>query len=185
MLWLCIRLPQIARDSLTGSAGEAVETLAAWGYQYTSQVSYRLADGSTPAGVESPTASHGHSLLWLELGASSTLFGTPTQQLANIEQQLTELRYSHACALAPSPAAAALLTQLGADPAQRCVLTLQELRARLAPLPLAWLELPAATLEALHACGLRRIGELLALPATALTRRFGPDACLYLHRLER
>ena len=36
---------------------------------------------------------------------------------------------------------------------------------------------------ALHGTGLRRIGELLALPAASIARRFGPDAALYLQRL--
>ena len=46
-------------------------------------------------------------------------------------------------------------------------------RAAIAPLPLAALRLPAATIAALHRLGLRRIGEVLDQPRAPLARRFG------------
>jgi protein ImuB len=181
MLWLCIRLPQLAREALApvqpaGSQDAvrladaavrraALESLAAWAYQWSSLVSYE---------AEPP-------LLWLELGASCALFEGRTALLSNIESGLQQLGYTHACALAPSPTAAALLTQI---PAPRHALTHSELRARLDPLLLRLLDLPADTLAALEASGLRRIGELLALPAAAIARRFEPRTLLYLRRLE-
>jgi protein ImuB len=165
-LWLCIRFPRLAHEAGTPDAGHAaMERLAAWAYQWSSQVSYRLADGP---------------LLWLELAASRDLFGGHTALLANIEAGLTQLGYSHACALAPSPTGAALLTQVGQ---QRCVTTHSQLRSRLEPLPLALLALPPEMLAALHTAGLHRIGQLLELPAAAIARRFGPAASLYLQRL--
>jgi len=185
-LWLCIRLPRLAHEALTAGAQHAasaaaaiatravdqasiehvaMERLAAWAYQWSSLVSYRLADGP---------------LLWLELGASRALFGGYGALLAKLTAELTQLGYSHACALAPSPAGAALLTQAGE---QRCVTTLPQLRLRLEMLPLALLALPPEVLAALHSAGLRRIGQLLALPAVAIARRFGPAASLYLQRL--
>jgi protein ImuB len=165
-LWLCIRLPRLAHEAGMPDAGHAaMERLAAWAYQWSSLVSYRLADGP---------------LLWLELAASRSLFGGHAALLANIEAGLTQLGYSHACALAPSPTGAALLTQVGQ---QRCVTTHSQLRSRLEPLPLSLLALPPEMLAALHATGLRRIGQLLGLPAAAIARRFGPAASLYLQRL--
>jgi protein ImuB len=165
-LWLCIRFPQLAHEAGTPDAEHAaMERLAAWAYQWSSQVSYRLADGP---------------LLWLELAASRSLFGGHAALLANLEAGLTQLGYSHACALAPSPTGAALLTQVGQ---QRCVTTHSQLRSRLEPLPLSLLALPPEMLAALHATGLRRIGQLLGLPAAAIARRFGPAASLYLQRL--
>ncbi len=164
-LWLCIRLPRLAHEAGTAAEHAAMERLAAWAYQWSSQVSYRLADGP---------------LLWLELAASRNLFGGHAALLANIEAGLTQLGYSHACALAPSPTGAALLTQVGQ---QRCVTTHSQLRSRLEPLPLALLALSPEVLAALHAAGLRRIGQLLQLPAAAIARRFGPAASLYLQRL--
>jgi protein ImuB len=184
-LWLCIRLPRLAQEALAASAHQAadaaslakrtvdsaaieqaaMERLAAWAYQWSSLVSYQLPDGP---------------LLWLELAASRSLFGGHAALLANIEAELSQLGYSHACALAPSPAAAALLTRAGQ---QRCVSTPVELHSRLEPLPLALLALPEEVLAALHSAGLRRIGQLLGLPAAAIARRFGPAISLYLQRL--
>jgi protein ImuB len=185
-LWLCIRLPRLAHEALAVTAHRAagaeacaagrsvdpaaiehaaMERLAAWAYQWSSLVSYRLPDGP---------------LLWLELAGSHSLFGGHAALLARLEAGLTQLGYSHACALAPSPTGAALLTQ--AD-GQRCVSTRAQLRSRLEMLPLPLLALPQDVLAALHAAGLRRIGQLLALPAAAIARRFGPAASLYLQRL--
>jgi protein ImuB len=165
VIWLCIRLPQLAREAQAASAAAAMERLAAWAYQWSSQVSYRLSD---PA------------LLWLELGASEHLFGGYAALLQRLEAGLTQLGLSHTCALAPSPHGAALLTQAER---QRCVYTRAQLRLRLESAPLEWLELPPEVIAALHSAGLRRIGQLLALPAAAIARRFGPHTSRYLRQL--
>jgi protein ImuB len=119
-------------------------------------------------------------LMWLELGASQHLFGGHVALLARLEAELTQLGYSHVCALAPSPHGAALLTRVDR---QRHVLTRAQLRLRLTQLPLTLLDLPEETRDALHSAGLRCIGQVLALPAAALGRRFGPETNLYLRRL--
>ncbi|HWW20844.1 MAG TPA: DNA polymerase Y family protein [Steroidobacteraceae bacterium] len=169
MLWLCIRLPQLAREALAANTRAAMEStmerLAAWAYQWSSQVSYHLSDPP---------------LLWLELGASHRLFGGYAALMTRLEAGLTQLGYQHACALAPSAHGAALLTQLER---QRCVYTRAQLRLRLEPLPLRLLELPSEITDALHSAGLRSIGQLLRLPATAIARRFGPQTSVYLRRL--
>jgi protein ImuB len=174
-LWLCIRLPRLSHEALAASAQPAasaaatthaaMERLAAWAYQWSSLVSYRLPEGP---------------LLWLEIGASRALFGGHAALLAQLEAELTQLGYSHVCALAPSPTGAALLTHVGQE---RCVTTRSQLRLRLEPLPLSLLALPQAVLAALQSAGLRRIGQVLVLPAAAIARRFGPQTCLYLRRL--
>jgi protein ImuB len=165
MLWLCIRLPLLAREALAANAQAAMERLSAWAYQWSSQVSHRLSDPP---------------LLWLELGASHRLFGGYAALMSQLEAGLTQLGLSHICALAPSPHGAALLTQVER---QRCVYTRAQLRMRLEPLPLSLLELSAETIDALQSVGLRSIGQLLALPAAAIARRFGPETSLYLRRL--
>jgi protein ImuB len=63
------------------------------------------------------------------------------------------------------------------------VSTRSQLRSRLEMLPLSLLALPQDALAALHSAGLRRIGQVLALPAAAIARRFGPETNLYLRRL--
>jgi len=161
MLWLCIRLPQLALEP--SGAHAALERLAAWAYQWSSQVSFCVPD-----------------LLWLEFDASRRLFGGRAALLGRIETGLAQLGYEYCCALAPSPTAAALLTH-AAPP--RHVLTVSQLRPRLDPLPLPLLGLPEATLAALQSAGLARIGQVLELPDAALARRFGPETTLYLRRL--
>lgn len=174
-LWLCIRLPALVPEALAANEREALERLAAWAYQWSSWVSFRLS-AEAPQELLLPSA----PLLWLEVSASRTLFGEPEELLEKIARDLTGLGHSHVCALAPSPTAAALLTLL---PTQRVVHSGAQLRARLEQLPLSLLELPAKLLTALRAAGLRRIGEVLALPAAALARRFGPEIGVYLGRL--
>lgn len=164
-LWLCIRLPLLARESLAANAEEAMQRLAGWSYQWSSQVNFRLA---------------GPPLLWLELGASHSLFGGHAALLAKLEAELKQLGYSHVCAVAPSPHAAALLTYTEQE---RCVFTRAQLRTRLESLPLTLLDLPEAVRDALHSAGLHRIGQVLALPAAAIARRFGPASSLYLRQL--
>jgi len=185
-LWLCIRLPRLAHEALAAAADRAVnaedpaarravdhaaieraaiERLAAWAYQWTSLVSYCLLD---------------EPLLWLEIGASRALFGGHAALLAKLEAELTQLGYSHVCALAPSLTGAALLTHVGQE---RCATTRSQLRSRLELLPLSLLALPEPVLAALQSAGLRRIGQVLVLPAAAIARRFGPGSSLYLRRL--
>jgi protein ImuB len=177
-LWLCIRLPRLAREALADERC-ALERLAAWAYQWSSLISY------APSGKVSSGGVSCEPLLWLELGASCALFQGHLALLAAIERELKQLELSHVCALAPSPTAAALLTRAaGRDGAPTGhALTQTQLRTRLDPLPLQMLELPEKTLAALTASGLRRIGEVLALPAAAIARRFEPETLLYLRRL--
>ncbi len=56
------------------------------------------------------------------------------------------------------------------------------LREALADLPLAALRLEGATVDRLMRLGLKRVGELMALPRAALARRFGADT---LRRLDQ
>jgi protein ImuB len=195
MLWLCIRLPTLVSEAHAAGEREALERLAAWAYQWSSLVCYRLSDG-TESGASAPvdaaaattttltatTAAAGDPLLWLELGASRTLFGGHAALLERIQAGLKQLGCNHCCALAPSPAAAALLARAPGW-IERRVFTRAQLRTQLAPLPLTLLEQPPPILAALQSAGLRRIGEVLSLPAAALARRFGPQCCRYLARL--
>jgi protein ImuB len=159
MLWLCILLPPLAPDAL--------ETLALWAMQWSSQVSRR-------ADVD------GTATLWLEIGASRQLFGDHAALCAHVATGLVQLGYAHQLGVAPTPQGAALLARAGIASA---ALTRAQLLQLLEPLPLALLALPGEQLAALHGAGLRRIGELLALPAASIARRFGPDASRYLQRL--
>jgi protein ImuB len=170
VLWLCIRLPKLPLE-----AGTALTRLALWAQQWSSHVSaYQARDDAEVFGAAA------HAALWLEVGGSLALFGGVKGLRAEITAALEILGYSGAIAIAPTPRAAQLLTQA---PEPRAVLERALLSARLAPLPLHWLALPEPAIHALRSAGLRRIGEVLALPSAALARRFGPETSLYIQRV--
>jgi nucleotidyltransferase/DNA polymerase involved in DNA repair len=54
--------------------------------------------------------------------------------------------------------------------------------ALLAPLPLTFLEIENGALDRLHVLGIRRLGELAALPHGPFVRRFGPAAAIWHDR---
>jgi len=189
VLWLCLRLPQLPSEVLIGRRAvmraphlerAALQRLALWAQQWSSH-----ACGLPPALEEPAAGGSRDAVLWLEIGASLRLFGGLRALCAEIEAALERLDYRAELGIAPTPRAALLFTHAPTlrAPAARSVMTLSELPARLAPLPLEWLALPAAVQAALRASGLARIGEVLALAPAAFARRFGPEAGLYLQRL--
>ena len=132
--------------------------LAAWAYQFSSQVSLYY-----------PRA------LLFEIESSLGLFGPWPRFEARLRQELSELGFRHRIVAAPNPAAARVLANLydglavGDD----------TLAQALAPLPIdrAGLEHQAAT--ALSRMGLRTLAQVQALPRHTLARRF--DATLLKH----
>jgi protein ImuB len=183
MLWLCIQLPRLALEAAAGAAPAAsrqtqleqaaLRQLALWAHQWSSQVAcqHPLDPADNPGG---------EARLWIEIGASLELFGGRAHLQQLIGTALSTLGYSGALASAPTPQGAALLARAASATSAA---TLAELQRVLAPLALRFPALPAVQLSALHTAGLRRIGELLALPAAAVGRRFGADTLLYLKRL--
>jgi protein ImuB len=191
MQWLCILLPRFALEATAGDADAAqlpadgtraapgtrpaLATLALWALQWSNQVSTRA--GSDDA--RCIAAAQG-AALWLEIGASRALFGDHATLRARVAAELTPLGYGFRLGIAPTPQGATVLARAGLA---GVALTRAQLLRQLGPLPLRFLSLPDEQLAALHGAGLRHIGELLALPAAAIARRFGPAASLYLQRL--
>jgi protein ImuB len=106
----------------------------------------------------------------LEVGGSRRLHGGQLKPLLEaLGAQLAEQGLAVRIGLAPVPAAARLLARNGQIARSR-----RELRERIGQLPLKALELSEEQSRALLGCGLRRTGELLALPAAERARRFGP-----------
>jgi protein ImuB len=141
----------------------ALEGLAVWAGQFTSQVS-----------LESPYG------LLLEVGGSLRLFGGIAQLCSRVRSGLEELGYQAYLASAATPAAAILLAAAGREEKAH---SRQQLRSVLSSLPLSELPLEREQLATLRGMGLKRLGELLRLPRHGLTRRLGRDAMLYLERL--
>ena len=140
----------------------ALEHLAAWSGQFTSQIS-----------LEPPQA------LLLELAGSRRLFGGLEPLLARIHAGPTELGFQAVLALAPTPGGALLLARAGRESR---VQDRRALRSTLSSLPLSQLPLDSQRLAALQGMGLKTCGELLRLPRAGLGRRLGKG---FLQQLDR
>ena len=159
-----LRLPVPARGetAVHHDTAAALQRLAAWCYQYSSQVCV-------------PGDRNG---LFLEAGASERLFGRTQELGERLAGELDELGYLARTGSAPTPEAAWLAAGEGLyinDPGR--------IRRQLGALPLTRLHLDTAQQAALERMGFRQLRDLLRLPRKALTRRFGPALPDYLDRM--
>src|SRR4051812_11750282 len=137
--------------------------LAAWAYRYSSQVTTAFDEA-----------------IVLEIGASLRLFGPWPGFERQLREDLVALGFSHRIALAPNPRAAWVLAGVQDGLALAHPSTLPTALARV---PVAQARLDAKTARALHAMGLRRLGQLFAAPRTSLAQRFGIGLLEHLDRL--
>jgi len=144
------------------SEQRALQRLAAWCYQYSSQV-------CIPGD---------RSGLFLEAAASERLFGRPQQLGQRLQRELSRLGYHATTGSAPTPEAAWLAAYEDAHISEPAVI-----RRQFGPLPLPRLHLESSQISAMERMGFRRLRDLLRLPRKALTRRFGPALPDYLDRL--
>ena len=108
--------------------------------------------------------------LQLEVGSCLNLFRGLDALLAEVASGIGGRGYHAQYGLAPTPRAAWLLS-FAAD---NTALSIQQpLEERLAPLPLSLLDEFATTVDSLRRAGLHTLGDILALPTAALTRRCG------------
>ncbi|HYD99990.1 MAG TPA: DNA polymerase Y family protein [Alphaproteobacteria bacterium] len=135
----------------------ALAALADWAGRYSPWVGLAGPDGLT-----------------LDIAGCGHLWGGEAWLMADLRRRLEGFGYTPRLALAPTPGAAWALARFGADGAVLPNGDRAALRAALAPLPTAALRLEAAEAEGLARLGLRRIGDVYALPRAALARRFGP-----------
>ena len=159
----CAVVPNLrlaVRDEAAEAA--ALEGLAAWAGRITSCVS-----------LEPP-----HGLL-LEIGGSLALFGGLEALLARVRDAIDALGYSACLGVAPTALGAWLLARAGLE---EPVTAAHALPARLAPVPLECLDLPAQVQARLRRVGVERFGDCCRLPRDAVARRTEP---LLLERLDR
>jgi protein ImuB len=159
-LGLCDTLQIVLRDP--EAERQALQLLAAWCYQYSSQV---CIPGDRPG-------------LFLEVEASERLFGRPQQLAPRLQHELGRLGYHALTGSAPTLEAAWLAAHEAAHLEERGAI-----RRQLGPLPLQRLYLESTQIGAMERMGFRQLRDLLRLPRKALTRRFGPDLPDYLDRL--
>ncbi|MBK1837558.1 DNA polymerase Y family protein [Azospirillum sp. YIM B02556] len=101
----------------------------------------------------------------IDITGCAHLFGGEAALAADLTGRLRAAGFTARAAIADTPAAAWGLVRFGSPEERR--------EERLDGLPLAALRLPAETVEGLHALGLRRIGDLHAMPRAGLAARFG------------
>lgn len=119
------------------------------------------------------TAPDGADGVALDVTGCAHLFGGERTLLALVTERLAAAGFESWAALADTPAAAWGLARFG--PAARTRVPPGGQRAALDPLPVAALRLPPAVVDGLFAVGLRRIGDLHAVPRAGLTARYGAE----------
>jgi protein ImuB len=118
----------------------------------------------------SPTLNaDGEDGLWLEVSGVPHLFGGERALLADLEQRLVRAGFTAKLALAETLGGAHALSRYAHTP---LVVPDGEIRTALAPLPVETLRLELGIASLLRRLGLKRIGQLYALPRASLERRF-------------
>lgn len=141
---------------------QVLERLAAWLERFSSLVSLATAD-----------------VLLMEIAGSLRLFGGLRSLRQQVSSGLQQLGFTAALAIAPTPLAATWLARNGR---RACVRAPANLPAALRAVPLACLDWPAATVEALAGIGVANVGDCLRLPREGFARRFGAGRLLDLDR---
>ena len=119
----------------------------------------RYADGKQLAAV-----------LLVDQSGTETLFGDGRSYAERIRKALHELQFPANVAVAPNAEASLLLARSYTGVTR---VAENEVRGKLAPLPLSMLRVEPATLATLARWGIRNLGELAALPEAALVSRIG------------
>lgn len=158
---LCSRFTAVAHDPADDLRWQSF--LAAWAYRYSSLVSQAMP-----------------STLLLEVEASFKLFGPWPRFEAQLREDLSGLGFRHRIVLAPNPYAARALANQHDGLA---ILDEGPLHNALAQLPVERSNLATEVSTSLRRMGLRKLGQVFALPRAALGRRVGKEALAHLDRL--
>jgi protein ImuB len=110
------------------------------------------------------------AVLLIDQSGTETLFGDARTYAEAIRKALQELEFPANVAVAPNAEASLLLARSYSGVTR---VDENEIKAKLAPLPLSMLRVEAATLATLGRWGIRNLGELAALPESALISRIG------------
>lgn len=138
----------------------ALTQLCGWCSRYTPMAAIDRQDQGGAAG------------LLLDITGCAHLFGGEAAMIDDIIARLSACGFAARAGVADTSGAAWAWARFG----DTAILPPGHQRARLAGLPVAGLRLGADTRHALDGLGLRRIGDLYALPRAALAARFGLEA---------
>jgi len=140
-----------------------LEQLSLWALQYSSWVTPRMPD-----------------LILIEIGASLSLFDGLEVLLKKLHQDIQSQNLLCQVGIAPNPTAAALFARTGT---KEYALSTQDCRLVLDDIPVAYLPLDSFTQKGLRQSGIKKCQQLFALPATALSRRFGAECTDLIYKL--
>lgn len=146
------------RDANPAADAAALEKLGLWCMRYTPTVSAWNEDSGADG-------------LFLDVEASSHLFGGEANLLKEILARLNGFGLPARVAVAATPGMAWALTRYGKE--QGAILPSGREADVLRSLPLAALRLPDETLVLARRLGLRRIGDVMGKPRAPLAHRFG------------
>jgi protein ImuB len=138
-----------------------LENIADWCLRYTPLIACDPPDG-----------------LLLDIGGCAHLYGGEDALVADLGERIEQAGFAYSIAVAGSIGAAHAAAHFGEPASYPC----GKQRALLAPLPFAALRLPPETVSALARVGLKRIGDIIDLPRSPLTARFGGELMRQLDR---
>ncbi|HZT89089.1 MAG TPA: DNA polymerase Y family protein [Stellaceae bacterium] len=119
------------------------------------------------------TAPDGSDGVKIETAGSAHLWGGEAGLAADLSRRLMRQHLGHRIAVADTLGAAAAMARFAAAEGAPAIVAAGGARDALAPLPVEALRLDAATAQGLRRVGLRRVGDLYAMPRDALACRFG------------
>jgi protein ImuB len=119
------------------------------------------------------TAPDGTDGVRVEITGSAHLWGGEEALAADLAARLDRQGIACHIAIADTLGAAWALARFASAGGSAAILPPGDARAGLAPLPVEALRLDPATAQGLRRVGLKRIGDLYAMPRAALARRFG------------
>jgi protein ImuB len=155
-------LPSLQKfDDKPGLENQLLERLAEWCIRFT------------PAAAVDPPAG-----IMLDATGCSHLWGSDEAYLRDLIKRLQSRGYQAKASMADTIGAAWAMTRFGND----LVIEKEDHLKRLLNLPPEALRIEARVTERLHKLGLTQIKDLVALPQTALRRRFGPLIIQRLHQ---
>ena len=160
-LWYAVVFSELMEPQQPGyQAASMLQRLSLSAQQFTSLVS-----------IEMPNA------LLLEIKGSVKLFGSLAVLHAGIDAAWSRLSMRAHSATAPTTLAALWLARAGK---QVCIEDPGQLAGGLAELPIACTSWDPEWLQTLRAMGVTRVGELMRLPRSGVSRRLSPAAVLDL-----
>ncbi len=151
---------QAIEEDAAADAG-LLEKIADWCLRYTPLVALDAPDG-----------------LMLDITGCAHLYGGEAALVADLGERIARAGFAYTIAIAGTIGAVHAAAHFGEPASYAC----GQQHSLLSPLPLSALRLAADTVAALARVGLKRIGDIVDLPRSPLTARFGADVLRQLDR---